>query len=149
MIVVVYYHASECQCYAFLMSQGQMWVLCLSDKSRLDVSVVPFWWVKVRCKCCAFPHMIVVVYCHASGCECCAFITSQVQMWVLCLSNESRLDVSAVPFWRVKVRCECCAFSQMIVVVYCHAGECKCCAFLTWCWMCSSHGQMWVLAILT
>ena len=44
---------------------------------------------------------------------------------------------------------ECKVFAIMlvnvgiyIVVVSYHAGECKCCSFLTWCWTCSSHGQM-------
>ena len=27
---------------------------CLSDESRSNVSVVPFWWVKVRCECWSF-----------------------------------------------------------------------------------------------
>ena len=52
------------------------------------------------CECCAFRQMIVVVYYHASGCECCAFLTSQGQMWMLCLSDESRSDVSDEPFHR-------------------------------------------------
>ena len=54
----------------------------------------------------------------------------------------TRLDMSAIPSIIVSRMCsyldgcECCAFSQMIVVVSCHAGECKCHAFLT------SQGQM-------
>ena len=58
----------------------------------------------------------------------------------------TRLDVSAC-LSDEQVRCKWWAFSQMIVVEYYHAGECKGCAFLTWCWMCSSHGQMWVLGV--
>ena len=38
------------------------------------------------CECCAFSQMIVVVYYHAGECECFGF------------SNESISDVSVVPF---------------------------------------------------
>ena len=88
--------------------------------------------------------MIVGVSIHVGEYECCAF--SQMVVGVSYHAGD----------------CNCCAFPQMIVGVSYHAGECKCWAFLTWfldvflpwsdvsvgrafltwCWKCSSHGQM-------